>query len=886
MSLIRLGNAMVGTTRVFLMEQTLCRTFYKISDPSAILPNGRIPEIKCKIDPVQSELALLHGAFNVGILIAGFLATPIYTRLALITGKKIVLLISLCSFVIGSIYFSFVCYFYELFNVHTVLLTSLFEFVGGGVPVQNALLYSYIADSEDVDNLSNTLYHTSSILLGITSLGTFLGSVILKIDVWLLCLIGVGIYSLTLPTIILLPAAAEPHYVHIPSSEVETGRTPAHLSKPGLWKTILRAFSVDLPLSFMLIGDAIQNPLIRLIMLIFLGNGVAMSVHVNFQQWASSSFHWTLATVSKVLSLELVIAGLVLLSLPFISNNLMRLWIAGKRQVDLWVIWTSAIVNIMGIFAMGIERSGVLYIVGLSVYALGSGQADSLRSYATSALVDEESIKMLYMGISMMQTMAGLLPIDHENLSIGTYRNRFWVNDELYQPGGPVFIHDAGESNAERAAHTYLANGSSYLVDILKKFHGLGIVWEHRYFGDSLPFPVNLDTPYEHFKYLTYEQALADIPYFARTFRRQRFLNVDFSPQSTPWIMIGCSYPGARAALSRQVYPDTFYAAYASSAPVEARIDLSSFFDQIYRGMVAYGYGNCARDMHEIMIYVDGQLSKNDTASEIKQLFLGPSAEQMDNGDFALALANIYSSFQSHGMGGRGRSLGLFCSYLESDAPTGKAVAEGLVTAYGVKYMTERFAAWPLLTTMIKNLFQSTCRQLNTSHEALCDMSQLRESNPDSIAWTWLLCSQWGFFASYNSGLQSLVSRYFSLEYRQKQCYQQFPGAVESGALPAQPRTQAVNQATGGFRMRPSNVFWTVGDYDPWRGLTPFSKTSFAPGGVSWTTEIPQYNQPGNESTFFGYMIENAEHCVDFTLGHPGGAIALFYFSQALAEWL
>ena len=72
------------------------------------------------------------------------------------------------------------------------------------------------------------------------------------------------------------------------------------------------------------------------------------------------------------------------------------------------------------------------------------------------------------------------------------------------------------------------------------------------YFGESLPYPINLTTTWEQLRPLTYKQALADTPYFAPTFQRSSLLDRDLTPESTPWVIIGCSYSGVRAALSRQ----------------------------------------------------------------------------------------------------------------------------------------------------------------------------------------------------------------------------------------------------------------------------------------------------------------------------------------------
>lgn len=53
------------------------------------------------------------------------------------------------------------------------------------------------------------------------------------------------------------------------------------------------------------------------------------------------------------------------------------------------------------------------------------------------------------------------------------------MNDEYYREGGPVFLYDAGESNADWAAKT-LANSTSFIAELLREFGGLGITWEHR----------------------------------------------------------------------------------------------------------------------------------------------------------------------------------------------------------------------------------------------------------------------------------------------------------------------------------------------------------------------------------------------------------------------
>jgi predicted transcriptional regulator len=72
------------------------------------------------------------------------------------------------------------------------------------------------------------------------------------------------------------------------------------------------------------------------------------------------------------------------------------------------------------------------------------------------------------------------IPINHYDLSSGTFLNRYWINSEFYQPGGPVFVYDSGESNALDSVERMLERSSSFMGQLLEEFHGIGILWEHR----------------------------------------------------------------------------------------------------------------------------------------------------------------------------------------------------------------------------------------------------------------------------------------------------------------------------------------------------------------------------------------------------------------------
>jgi hypothetical protein len=73
------------------------------------------------------------------------------------------------------------------------------------------------------------------------------------------------------------------------------------------------------------------------------------------------------------------------------------------------------------------------------------------------------------------------LKLDQFSNDKTTFNNRFWVAESGYKPGGPVFIYDVGEANAESSALFRLQDPTSFFKQIVDMYGGVGIVWEHRY---------------------------------------------------------------------------------------------------------------------------------------------------------------------------------------------------------------------------------------------------------------------------------------------------------------------------------------------------------------------------------------------------------------------
>jgi len=72
-----------------------------------------------------------------------------------------------------------------------------------------------------------------------------------------------------------------------------------------------------------------------------------------------------------------------------------------------------------------------------------------------------------------------------------------------------VLLNICGESTCAGVKDT-----RAFIIDLAKKFKALILTVEHRYYGESMPFPKEETLKLEKLKYLTIDQALSDLIYF------------------------------------------------------------------------------------------------------------------------------------------------------------------------------------------------------------------------------------------------------------------------------------------------------------------------------------------------------------------------------------
>ncbi len=414
------------------------------------------------------------------------------------------------------------------------------------------------------------------------------------------------------------------------------------------------------------------------------------------------------------------------------------------------------------------------------------------------------------------------MPVDHfpndsryEPHSNGSFNLRYWFDASYYKAGGPVFILLGGETDGSERL-PFLQKGIVH--QIIKATNGLGVIMEHRYYGESFPTP---DLTPENLRFLTTEQALADIDYLARNVKFEG-VDADLTAPNTPWIVYGGSYAGAQAAFCRVAYPDTFWGAISSSGVTEAIYDYWQYFEPIR----IFGPPDCIKGTQLLIDVVDKILmndADNSTAQALKDAF--GMGQVTDNRDFANQLTGVYG-WQSTNWDPASNSDGFwqYCNNITNETPTNENLrpqVASLVSAAGYGQNTDvqnivlGAISWINITAL--SGWQQSGQSQNSYFTTLnaTALQNYDVSNYNGVSWNWQVCTEYGFIQTGNTPpeIMPLISRTLDLEYLTFNCRAQFN-------ITSPPDTDRVNKY-GGYDMDHDRLAIIGGNADPWRPATP-----------------------------------------------------------------
>jgi hypothetical protein len=218
--------------------------------------------------------------------------------------------------------------------------------------------------------------------------------------------------------------------------------------------------------------------------------------------------------------------------------------------------------------------------------------------------------------------------LDHSNPSLGTFEQRYWYGTEYWDgPGSPIYLTTPGEQPADNFNRTYTTQ-ARLTGRMALETGGAVIVLEHRYWGDSSPFPELTD---DKMVYLTLNNSLLDLTYFAKNFDPPFDKSGASHPSKAPWVFVGGSYSGALAGWLAHLYPGTYWAYHGTSGVVESLSDFWTYFTPVQEATPK----NCSKDVNAVIEYIDEVLAhgSDEKKRALKARFL---LEDLEDADFGV----------------------------------------------------------------------------------------------------------------------------------------------------------------------------------------------------------------------------------------------------------
>ncbi|KAL8935307.1 MAG: hypothetical protein Q9216_005493 [Gyalolechia sp. 2 TL-2023] len=447
------------------------------------------------------------------------------------------------------------------------------------------------------------------------------------------------------------------------------------------------------------------------------------------------------------------------------------------------------------------------------------------------------------------------VPIDYfhnetkyEPHSDGTFPLRYWFDASYYKDGGPVIVLQSGETDGTGRL-PFLQKG--IIHQLAQATNGIGVILEHRYYGTSFPTP---DLSTENMRFLTTEQALADMAYFAQNVVFEGLENKNLTAPETPYIGYGGSYAGAFVAFLRVQYPDVYYGTISSSGVTEAIYDFWRYYEPVRE----YGPPDCIATHTKLINVVDTILLNNTAYTPQLKSAFGLSDVTHDD-DFAQVLSYPIGGWQGRNWDPavNDPSFSEYCANITSPTTTTTTTMisnssntntntntttetiHQLLTAAGYANQTStltvpmhNFITY-IQTTYVQPILASTSNsssaleQEYNTHNATAYSTSTSLSDSPRRSWPYQYCTEYGYLQTGSSVPPSnglpLISRLLTLDYNSLICRLAFN-------ITQPPNTSsAINEKYGGFGIAYDRLAIIDGEQDPWRGASPHSV--IAPGG-------------------------------------------------------
>ncbi|KAJ8924677.1 hypothetical protein NQ315_000828 [Exocentrus adspersus] len=371
------------------------------------------------------------------------------------------------------------------------------------------------------------------------------------------------------------------------------------------------------------------------------------------------------------------------------------------------------------------------------------------------------------------------------------WAQRYYVNTEYFNSTGEnvAFLLIAGEGEASTAWMT----GGAW-IETAQKYKALLFELEHRFYGQSHPFP---DLSTENLRYLSSRQALEDTANFITA------MNREYNLTDAKWIVFGGSYAGSLAAWLRQKYPHLVQGAMSASGPLSAQLDFPEYLDVVAADL-ALSSQECVNVVKTAYDQLE-DLITNPGDENLTSLF--NLCDDIDAGTTELDIVNLFELLtddifayvaQYNKNSGRTISVDDLCDILTNQTYGNEVhrLAEVNKLFYG--------------SSCLDYKYQNTVNYLsNTSVTPSGNMRQ----------WIYQTCTEYGWYQSSNQE-EPVFGNRIPLDFFTGLCEDVY--GPEFNVTYTSDRINRINTHFGGYDIDVRNVVFVHGSFDPWypMGLT------------------------------------------------------------------
>ncbi|XP_063824200.1 putative serine protease K12H4.7 [Ostrinia nubilalis] len=428
------------------------------------------------------------------------------------------------------------------------------------------------------------------------------------------------------------------------------------------------------------------------------------------------------------------------------------------------------------------------------------------------------------------------MPVDHfDPQNTDTFDMRYMYNEEFFGgPGYPVFILIGGEWNI---APGWLRGGNMF--EMARENRGYQIYTEHRYYGETLPYP---NFTVENLRFLNVDQALADLAYFIRDLKTQpRFAESKI-------VMYGGSYAANMALWFKQRYPHLAVGVVASSGPIKAEIDFTGYLEVVHEAFLLEGGEQCMSIISQGISDTVQALGTEEGRRlvEFNYRMCSPLVDYNDVYELGYFSGFISWTFSGAVQQARPGTLSEICQNFVNNAYGSTPMEQ--IGGFIAHRQNLGGSCWGIQYAALINTYSQ---------------------NTNSRAWYYQTCTEYGYFQTApRSGTVFDPLRWLTVDFYVDICRRAFSAQFDEEFVFA--AADRVNEVYGALNPDVNNTINIHGYIDPWRALGVYDRD------ISETSPT--------------YTVPRASHCFDMQNWLTTDTIRMTHAQQAarrhVARWL